>query len=67
MTVKKINEWVEKLGLVPHPEGGYNRQTYISDTDVDVSGKAKKLYTSIYFLLTGINFIKDNYRYKSES
>jgi predicted cupin superfamily sugar epimerase len=50
--------WIQKLGLIPHPEGGYYRQTYRSDewvSDADLSvkfGDKRRLATSIYFLLT---------------
>jgi uncharacterized protein len=29
--------WIEKLGLEPHPEGGYFRQTYKSDLIIEAS------------------------------
>jgi len=35
-------EWIERLGLTPHPEGGYFRETYRSEFS-----------TAIYFLLPG--------------
>ncbi|RDU35632.1 cupin [Neobacillus piezotolerans] len=41
--------WVSRLGLEPHAEGGYFKQTYRSGEDVP--GKDRALYTSIYFLL----------------
>lgn len=50
--------YVSKLGLEPHPEGGFYKRTFASEeqvTDEELSvtyeGK-RKLYTSIYFLLT---------------
>jgi len=42
---KEIVELVEKLGLIPHPEGGYYKETYRSDAS-----------TAIYFLLTSDMF-----------
>lgn len=36
------------LGLVPHPEGGHFRETFL-DSAVDTSGRARS--TAIYFLL----------------
>lgn len=54
--------WVEKLGLVPHPEGGYYRQTYRADFALSreaLSGKFsgdRPVATAIYFLLDGGNF-----------
>lgn len=54
--------WIEKLGLEPHPEGGYFRQTYRADLviapealPVGFSG-ARPVSTAIYFLLHGDNF-----------
>lgn len=46
-SIKKI---IKKLDLIPHPEGGYYRETYRSD-DTVINGK-HNLMTSIYFLLT---------------
>ena len=43
-------EWIRNLHLIPHPEGGYYRQT---DRSEEVYGeKSLPLYTNIYFLLT---------------
>ncbi|MUV38242.1 hypothetical protein JNUCC1_02078 [Lentibacillus sp. JNUCC-1] len=44
--------WIEKLKLEPHPEGGYYRSTFQSDTLITTETNEKRhLYTSIYFLL----------------
>ncbi len=54
----ELNNWVTKLGLTPHPEGGYYKSTYastehISDHELSVTFEGeRKLFTSIYFLLT---------------
>lgn len=48
MHIKNVNDWVSKLGLEPHQEGGYFRSTFSSDQNVN----GRMLYTSIYFLLT---------------
>lgn len=54
----EIHNWVTKLGLNPHPEGGYYKSTYasgeyISDKELSVNFEGeRKLFTSIYFLLT---------------
>jgi len=45
--------WIRALGLVPHPEGGYYRETWRSDAR-DSSGRS--LATAIYFLLEGTDF-----------
>jgi uncharacterized protein len=50
--------YISKLGLEPHPEGGYFRRTFesqekTSDQELSVHFEGKRmLYTSIYFLLT---------------
>jgi predicted cupin superfamily sugar epimerase len=54
--------WIEKLGLEPHPEGGYFRQTYRSGVVIVREalpagfGGARPVSTAIYFLLEGKNF-----------
>jgi len=45
-------EWIERLGLQPHPEGGYFRETYRSPVRVG-GGDARAVCTAIYYLLTG--------------
>jgi uncharacterized protein len=42
---------VEALGLEPHPEGGWYRQTWKSATSVDTDGGPRATGTLIYFLL----------------
>jgi len=50
--------WIEKLGLQPHPEGGYYREVFRSDMQVVRAGSAniKQACTSIYYLLEGKEF-----------
>lgn len=48
-----IQSLVEQLQLLPHPEGGFYRETYRSSTTIE--GTERQLLTSIYFLLTGSN------------
>lgn len=49
--------WVDRLQLEPHPEGGYYRQTYISQTRFAQAclpagfGGSRAASTAIYFLL----------------
>lgn len=49
--------WISQLSLIPHPEGGYYKETYhskelISDQELSVSYQGKRmLSSSIYFLL----------------
>ena len=42
---------VEGLGLRPHPEGGYYRETFRSDLQVPFGGGPRAAATSIYYLL----------------
>jgi uncharacterized protein len=50
-------EWIERLALVPHPEGGWYRETYRSAERVEAAslparfGGARVLSTTIYYLL----------------
>lgn len=50
-------EWIERLALVRHPEGGWYRETYRSAERVEASalpsrfGGARVLSTAIYYLL----------------
>lgn len=49
-------DWVKKLALEPHVEGGYFREVYESDQSTKaIDGTDRKLYTSIYFLLEHLN------------
>jgi hypothetical protein len=54
--------WIDKLLLAPHPEGGYYRQTYRSETMIPHEalpsgfGGARAASTAIYFLIEGENF-----------
>jgi uncharacterized protein len=54
--------WIEQLGLTPHPEGGFYRETYRSNIDIakeslplGFSG-VRPVSTAIYFLLAGQDF-----------
>ena len=50
--------WVEKLQLQPHPEGGYFKETYRSSVSNNFDGfeGIRNVSTGIYFLLTKNNF-----------
>ena len=50
--------WIEKLDLQPHPEGGYFKETYRSDMLDSFDGikGIRNISTGIYFLLTKGNF-----------
>ncbi|WP_299552108.1 cupin domain-containing protein [Seonamhaeicola sp.] len=57
-----IQDIITKLELLPHPEGGYYKETYrsegfISEYDLDDAIEGKRNYsTAIYFLLTSNTF-----------
>ena len=44
-------QWIDALGLQPHPEGGYFRRCHASVLEVDVSGKRRPAMTAIHYLL----------------
>ncbi|QDV32837.1 cupin domain-containing protein [Tautonia plasticadhaerens] len=53
------NTWIDRLGLQPHPEGGYFRESYRSADRLEGGilggryGAPRPASTAIYFLLTG--------------
>jgi hypothetical protein len=55
---KEAARLVKKLGLEKHPEGGYFKQTYRSDTIVIVEGYdgPRNISTAIYYMLLGGQF-----------
>lgn len=71
MNGQDANYYVSKLGMDPHPEGGYYKRTFesqeqTSDQELSVEFEGKrKLYTSIFFLL-GSNDISHLHRLKSD-
>lgn len=50
--------WIHQLDLLPHPEGGYYRETFRSGISVHKSSDtaAKQACTSIYYLLEGDDY-----------
>ena len=60
--VKSAQYWIDKLNLMPHPEGGYYRETYRSELSIAREALPPKftgprlVSTAIYFLLEGENF-----------
>ncbi|KGR73228.1 cupin domain-containing protein [Streptococcus phocae subsp. salmonis] len=48
-------EWISRLELEPHVEGGYFKQVEQSQDVGHYQGKERALYTSIYFLLDDTN------------
>jgi uncharacterized protein len=51
-----IQQLVKSLELLPHPEGGFYKETYRSIETIE--GGKRNLMTSIYFLLTSENVSK---------
>jgi predicted cupin superfamily sugar epimerase len=55
-------QWIAALGLEPHPEGGWFRETYRAREHIEASGLParyggpRSFSTSIYFLLEGTQF-----------
>jgi len=47
---------IEELGLEPHPEGGYFRETHRSSIRVQTGSATRSALTSILFLLSGEMF-----------
>jgi predicted cupin superfamily sugar epimerase len=52
----QMQNLIEALHLLPHPEGGFYKETYRSELALD--GIDRQLLTSIYFLLTSENVSK---------
>lgn len=48
----EVGRWVDALGLVPHPEGGFFRETYRSAGRIG----DRAISTAIYFLVTRGSF-----------
>lgn len=46
-------EWITRLDMTAHPEGGYYKQSFVSDEKITTTNhpQERNLYTSIYFLL----------------
>ena len=61
-SMKKREKIIQQLGLIPHPEGGFFRETYRSNGEIskeslgfEYNGK-RNFSTCIYFLLTSESF-----------
>ena len=50
-----MNDWIEKLQLEPHSEGGYFVETSRSDETISLPRGRRALFTSIIFLLNADN------------
>ena len=44
-------QWIDALGLQPHPEGGYFRRHHASALEVEVAGRLRPAMTAIHYLL----------------
>lgn len=53
---RTARDWIDALGLEPHPEGGYYIETYRSAVTMDAFGGTRNVSTGIYFLLEGDQF-----------
>jgi len=57
-----IKQWVDKLQLLPHPEGGFYKENYRSNETLEHSciserfTGSRSMSTAIYFLITAGNF-----------
>ena len=60
---KKVQEIISELNLLPHPEGGFYKETYRSTEKLESIDR--HLVTSIYFLLTSDN-VSRFHRIKSD-
>ena len=50
--MKSNNELIDKLNLIPHPEGGYYAETYRSAMQMqNAEGNERNVCTCIYFML----------------
>ncbi|AFL83487.1 hypothetical protein Belba_0840 [Belliella baltica DSM 15883] len=58
MSKFRIDELVAQLDLRPHPEGGFYKEIYRSDLEINTDNGERSLMTSIYFLLTSENVSK---------
>ena len=60
--MKKANYWIDKLNMVKHQEGGYFREVYRSNENIEKGALPNRykgdrsIATSIYFLLKGDDF-----------
>jgi len=59
--MKRVEKLVEILGLQPHPEGGFYKETYRSEGEIALDGELgilgeRNYSTAIYFLLVKNSF-----------
>jgi uncharacterized protein len=55
---KEAAQWIKKLQLQKHPEGGYFKETYRSDIIVNMADYdgPRQISTAIYYMLVGDQF-----------
>lgn len=61
----RINFLVNSLNLLPHPEGGFYKETFRSSEGIETEQGERNLCTSIFFLLTSEN-VSRFHRIKSD-
>lgn len=59
-------DWIERLGLAPHPEGGWFRRIYTAPGSVASPGGERPTATSIYYLLAGAQRLGRLHRNRSD-
>ncbi len=50
------NDLIATYNLLPHPEGGYYKETYRSDGLLQINSENRNYSTAIYFLIESNNF-----------
>lgn len=50
---EQVSEIIAMFQLAPHPEGGWFRRVYTSDTSIKLGGRMRPATTSILYLLGG--------------
>jgi predicted cupin superfamily sugar epimerase len=48
--------WIQKLEMLPHPEGGFYKETFRSKLHVDAGWGQRNALTSIHYLLEGDDY-----------
>jgi predicted cupin superfamily sugar epimerase len=62
---ERVNFLVQNLQLLPHPEGGFYKETYRTQESIQTLDGERNLMTSIYFLLTS-DHVSRFHRIKSD-
>ncbi|MGE0547014.1 MAG: cupin domain-containing protein [Kofleriaceae bacterium] len=52
----RAQQWIDELGLAPHPEGGFFRETFRSAQRIATPRGDRAASTAIYFLLPEASF-----------